>query len=245
MAVNLPSILPTDSSKSVNSTATSGRAQDLSVSDLNYKKDIKNAKISIGDVTGEHTKAVTSISHAGENGGSKAVTSVAHIGEQLDEDNEMYAKGADDRRYAYIRRLVTERKAKEAAQETKEKASVSTVEKSPFQPSHGQQYAKLKVKTGRGLRVTGITSLHRQLYKMWKQNPESFKNISAEDRKYYEKLVTQHAKAVTIGKGFGRLVRKNMKSQVERDRQAGRISYADSQDFKRMIDNLPHNQNGG
>jgi len=52
--------------------------------------------------------------------------------------------------------------------------------------------------------------------------------------------VAGHAKKVQAGTGFGRNIKVKMKGQVERDRQKGIVSKADADDFKKMINELPH-----
>ena len=74
---------------------------------------------------------------------------------------------------------------------------------------------------------------------MRRLNPASYKNIDKKDQDYFLDVVESHAKATSTGKGYGRLARRNMKMKIEQDRQAGKISYADSKDMKRMVNQLP------
>jgi hypothetical protein len=68
-----------------------GRAQNFSVSRLNYRKDIDNAKVSVNQLLNKKPNA----------------------------DNSLYAADADDKRYAYVQRLaMANRQKKEAAAQT-------------------------------------------------------------------------------------------------------------------------------
>lgn len=84
-----------------NLTTNVGRAQNFSISKLNYKKDIDNAKVSVGQLARNNRPAVTS---------------VGHINEQL-KPNSIYDADADDRRYNYVRGLaMANRQKREAAE---------------------------------------------------------------------------------------------------------------------------------
>lgn len=216
-----------------------GRAQNSAVK--NFGRDsISKARVSIsqnqslndrptGSVSrfaGGQSGPTSSIKNLGQSHG-QSVGSVGHhpvsyVGHEIIEDN---TDKVDETRYNYIRRLVQARKEK-------------------VQPERvvGQVGANdLRVRTGGGFRTWGAKSLRRQLSKLYKQAPSTYKNISMADRKYFAGLVKEHGKAVRVGKGFSAPVRRSLKRQVNRDwKKSHVISKQDAQDFKKIINNLPH-----
>ncbi len=219
-----PTNLPLFSNKnlaSIKSSINAGHAQNFSVSQLNTRKDIDEAKVSITEV-GDNKKATTSVSRVNDYI-SKPTDSVAHLGENVPQNQvtNFDQNEADDKRYEYVRRLAVERrKEREAAEE-----------KSVYD---------LGVRTGVGFRTKGSSGIKRRLDRLYREAPTTFKNISSTDRKYFAGVVGEHAKKVRVGSGFSTPVRKKMKIKIEKDRQKGIISKADSDDMKKMVDNLQH-----
>lgn len=82
-----------------------GRAQNFSVSKLNYRKDIDNAKVSMNQISGRQSGATSSVAHIGE---FKKTNPVC---------GSNYDAEADDKRYEYVRRLaMANRRKREAAE---------------------------------------------------------------------------------------------------------------------------------
>lgn len=217
--VNLPLFSNKDLG-SIKSSINAGHAQNFSVSRLNTRKEIDEAKVSVSKV-GHNPDHVTSINRVNVTL-SRPTDSISHIGEDnlqgvgtSEDQNKM-----DDKRYEYVRRLaVARRKEAELAEGTKD-------------------VYDLGIKTGGSFRTRGINSIKRKLNRLYYNAPTTFKNIDKEDRKYFADVVGEHAKKVRVGVGFGRQVKKKMKLKIERDRQKGVISKADSQDMKKMINDL-------
>lgn len=204
---------------SIKSSINAGHAQNFSVSRLNTRKDIDNAKVSVAQV-GNKQKPTTSVNRVGSLATS-ASTSVAHMGVENNPENYNQNE-ADDKRYDYIRRL--------AMDKNKEREEIE-----------GQNNVyDIGVKTGGGFRTRGLSSVKRKLNRLYYSAPTTFKNIDKEDRKYIADKIGEHSKKVRIGVGFGRQVRKKMKREIEKDRQKGIISKVDSQDMKKIVDNLQH-----
>ncbi|MBP9761222.1 MAG: hypothetical protein KBD15_03230 [Candidatus Magasanikbacteria bacterium] len=230
---NLPPILPTSASSSPSRPSVSGgwgHAQDLSVSQLQQKKDRDAARTSIGRVIqqdGDMTPS-TSISHpAGV--GATAQTSI------FSAPKDTVALGAtqgeqdasDDRRYNYMQRLIRAKRAQMRA----------TLQ-SPDEASPTQHTPTLEVKTGKALKRTGLGGLHKRLGKMYKENKTRFKNLSSGDKKLFEDMVASRAKKKSVGSDFRYTERRDMKHTIEQSRKKGIISKSDAEDFKGLIDTL-------
>lgn len=110
LPLNLGRVAPSVSSGRI------GSAQNFSVSKLNYRKDIDNAKVSMNQINSKQSGATSSVAHVGE---FKKTNSV--YGANYDSE-------ADDKRYDYVRRLaMAKRKEKEdAAAENIYSAGVKT-----------------------------------------------------------------------------------------------------------------------
>ena len=129
----------------------------------------------------------------------------------------------DRLRYRHIQKMMREKKAAEAA---------GKMEK----PS---KFGFPSISTGRLTRRVGPAGVERQIYRQIRKHIATYKNVSPKDRKYFLDMVLPHGEKLAPGKGFGFGVRRQMKSRVELDRRRGTISFEDSKDFKRMIDQLP------
>lgn len=204
---------------SIKSSINAGHAQNFSVSRLNTRKDIDDAKVSVAEV-GNRQKTTTSVNRVGGLATSIS-TSVAHVGVTSNPENYNQNE-ADDKRYGYIRRLAMDKKKER--EETEAQSNVYD----------------LGLKTGGSFRTRGLGSIKRKLNRLYSSAPVTFKNIDKDDRKYLADVVGEHAKKVRVGVGFGQSVRKKMKIKIEKDRQKGIISKADSQDMKKIVDNLQH-----
>lgn len=207
-----------------------GKAQDFSSVSLG-KESIKNAKISVSQ--NNNSRPSVSVFHPG-GAGSGAVSSinsavnspVTSINNPVtDENTEEYNKLADDRRYNYMRRLMKWKRENEGGER-----QVGQV--GPHD---------LKLRTGAGFRTTGMKSIRRQLSRLYKQAPATYRNLSVADRKYFAGLVSEHAGKVRLGKGISAPVRRKLKRQVNKDWKYNHIiSKPDVNDFKKLINNLPH-----
>lgn len=210
-------------------TTSATHAQNFSVSQLNYKKDIQNAKVSINQITQPLSQATTSITHVGQHNPT-TTTSVAHVGESQVLADEVSQQEADDRRYAFFQRRLMAKKHAEELAKIKIEAEANS----------GSYTEKIvgNIKTGSGFKTTGVMGAKRQLHHMVKHNPEKYKNLSTGDQKYFLETVKPYAKAVGAGKGFNRYQRRAMKYKFLRDYRSGKISKADYDDFRGLTDNL-------
>lgn len=211
---------------------TSGvaRAQNFSVSQLNYKSDLKNAKVSVAD-DGNHSPVISVADIGREN--NLPTTSVARaLQKETNTDNSTYNEDADERRYNYMRAQMRKKKVEEQKKAEKTAVSKPTAFVNP--------QTAMKIRSGGGFRVAGVLGLKRHLYQMVRQNPAHFKNISAADRQYFIDTLRPHASAVRVGTGINRLARKEMRYKFLSDYRKGKISKADYDDFKRMVNSLPH-----
>ncbi|MFH1946562.1 MAG: hypothetical protein ABIJ23_00165 [Candidatus Magasanikbacteria bacterium] len=210
-----------------------GRAQSFSPSNLG-KAPIKDAKTSMSRAMGESTKISTSISHPG-GVGQRATTSISRpavVSDSLSKD-QMSNEERDDLRYNYIRRLVKVRQAKEK-EEALKKAEVGA------RDVYGKVMEKAGFSTGKLSRMSGTQGMKMKLRRAVVKSPETYKNLSAKDREYILQLIDSHASKLPTGGSFSRLIRKSMKKQIKKDKSKVGLSKQDVQDFKRMIDQLPH-----
>lgn len=216
-----------------------GRAQDFFSVNLG-RESIKNAKVSMNQVMMNSNQPLTSISHPG-GAGQKAVTSINNLVSNSnspttsvfhpstatkDERNNLYDEGADDRRYNYIQRLIRARKNREVAIAEKEA-------KSPR--------SKFKIEQGTGAsfsRRVWFGGLDKKLRKMFYKDRATFKNLSKADRTFFADLVEKHAQARRTGVGYVYRDRRNMRLEIEKARRKRIISWDDSKDFKKMINEL-------
>ncbi len=203
------------------------RAQNLSVSRLNYQKSIDNAKVSTNQVSNPGARALSSISRL--NNKNTVSTSINGKKRDLNQESTNSDSEADDKRYEYVRRLAMARRQKKEAE-----ASALSAKPEPNKYDIG-------VTTGTGFGRKFQVGLDRKFFKTaQKQSRASFKHLDKSDRKYFLDLVEKHATKVRVGTGLGRQVRKGIKMQIERDRRKGVISLEDARDLKKFTDNLPH-----
>lgn len=209
-------------------TPQAGRAQSFSPTNLG-RESVKGAKISMNQAMSGSTKKTTSISHPEgySKGATTSVSRPVEIEESLSREN-MSDQERDERRYNYIRRMVKARQAKEERQAIK------------AEENKERDQSDIKLRTGSGFRSKGKLGVVKQMAKLKRTKPSSYKNISKQDSEYFAGVLKPHAKAVGRSKGFDRSARTSMKQKLERDKKAGVISSKDSKDFKKMIDQLPH-----
>ncbi|PIT86369.1 MAG: hypothetical protein COU33_03560 [Candidatus Magasanikbacteria bacterium CG10_big_fil_rev_8_21_14_0_10_43_6] len=231
---NLRPILPGSQSNSGAMGSVQGwnHAQSTSISELQQKKDRREATSSINRVISKSSNDApsTSITHPGGQG-QQGVSSInsAMSGEAKRSVYDKEGVGADDadeRRYSYMQRIIRARRAQMRHDVKKGLAGKAT---------SGSGFS---VKTGSALKKTGTGGLHKQLGSMFKKYRTTFKNLSKEDKKYFEDLVVKHAGAKTRGSGFGYKERRTMREEIEQAKRSGKISRADSEDFKGLIDKL-------
>lgn len=119
MSVTLPPILPTSrpSAPSARSASSLGRAQNFSVSKLQQQQDRDRAKVSMNQaITEQSRKNGTGASVSALHNQQKPQTSTSYSHPSsytIYDDDVLYDRRADDRRWKYIRKLIKERKDKE------------------------------------------------------------------------------------------------------------------------------------
>lgn len=197
---------------------STSKAQNFSVSRLNSRKDIDEAKVSISRV-GQVQKSTTSINRA-INPANNISTSVSHTNVE-NNSNEYNQEEADDKRYDYIRRLAMARKKERDLAGQKDDYD-------------------LGIKAGALFREKGRLSLKRRLARLQKTKPTEFRNLGKEDRAYFDSLVSKYARKIKAGNDFSIRMKRQMTMEVEKKRRAGEITSADSYDMKKIIKNLPH-----
>ena len=229
MPANLPPTLPSQR-PSMPTSAGPGRAQNLSVSALQQKKDREAARVSVGQMRRESAEKKgersTSVAHLG-NAEKEARTSVStgdHAKRSVYDDT-YYSEEADESRYRYARRMIRERKKKEEA----EAAAMSKKEA-------GKK--GLYIGTGMSFTKKGASGFHKRLKHYFFKGKQKFKNLSKEDRTYFENLVGRYAGRKKTGSSFTFRDKKKMKLDVMRAWRGGRITKEDAKDFTGMIDSF-------
>ncbi len=210
-----------------------GKAQSFSPTHLG-RESIKNAKTSMSRAMGESIKISTSISHP-EGIGQEATTSISRpavISDSLSRD-QMSDEERDNLRYNYIRRMVKARQLKEK-EEALKKAEVGATD------VYGKAVEKAGFATGKLSRMSGTQGMKMKLRRVVMKSPATYKNLSGKDREYILELIDSHASKLPTGGSFSRLIRKSMKKQIKKDKGKVGFSKQDAQDFKKMIDQLPH-----
>jgi len=224
MAGNLPPILPSGSTGAGMNPAAHGgigRAQNFSVTKLQQHTEREQAAVSMGQVIDRtnrlQSQKTTSIAHVGERDQGAAAVSANAQGHPASLDDR-YDEGADRRRYAYIRGLIKERKAREA-----DVAKAATSGKG------------LQVGTGKAFKSTGASSFRKQLRRYIVAWPGSYRNISASDRKVLEEATTEALKHKTTGSEITRKDRLKMKAHARDAYKERKITKEDYKDFKKII----------
>lgn len=230
MSGNLPISLPSKKIQNVPSlpqTSVSAHAQNFSVTQLQQKKDLENAKTSITHV-GDHelrNRATTSISRAGQDN-TTVSTSISHQGRPQHQTFEDSSGDAvrDRLRYQYVRRLIRARQEREAAEV---RAAAQGDTKHTINLGTGATFSR-KIRGG----------FNKVFSKMVRKNPSTYKHVSAQDKQVLGNIIQKHAQARPTGTGFSFGDRKRMKIEVEQARRKGVISKDDSKDFKKIVGNL-------
>lgn len=200
--------------------ATPPRAQNFSVTKLQQTKDLENSRVSMNQAMrlrdeNRSSGAVSSIFRVGQ-ANNAPTTSINRPAVERDAAGSMQSDaGADDRRYSYVRRLIKQRQATEAAD--------------------GKGGGAFGVHTGSQFR--GKT-MHKQFGKLIRANRATYNTIGPKERAFFEDLVKSHAAHKATGAGFHRHDRLSMRMEVEKARQAGQLSYINAQHFKKLIDGL-------
>lgn len=194
-----------------------------------------NAKVSVSQMRGNQGP-VTSIANVNRAGAS-AVSSINRPAQGTE------AQKSDDFRYAYVQRMIKARKEKEAraAKFAGKPAAVKGAAADSKPPTTKEAFQKkftLKMGTGasfhRGLRG----GLNKTLKKMRRQYRSTLGSLQPRDLQFIGDIISKHARYRSTGSGYGWSDKKNMKIEVERARQAGKISYLDAKSMKRMVDLL-------
>lgn len=219
MPGNLPAILPSGSRENTPFLSSSRNQPKVSVSQMGGNR---GPVTSIANIKRGPTAAVSSISRSAQ-------------------DNS--AQKTEDARYAYVQRMIKARKEREIraakfAGKPVAGSGAAGVSKPPTAKEAMEKKFKLKMGTGasfhRGLRG----GLDKTLKKMRRQYRTTLGNLQPEDLRFIGDLISKHAKYRSTGSGYGWSDKKNMKMEVERARQAGKISYIDAKSMKRMVDLL-------
>ncbi len=220
MPTNLPPILPSGSRENT-PFLSSSRSQ---------------AKVSVSQVRGDQGP-VTSIANV--NRGSVSAMSSINRPAQASE-----AQKSDDLRYGYVQRRIKARNEKEAraakfaGKPVAGQKATAAGSKPPTTKEAFQKKFTLKMGTGasfhRGLRG----GLNKTLLRMRRQYRSTLSNLQPKDLRFIGDIISKHAKYRSTGSGYGFSDKRNMKIEVERARQAGKISYLDAKSMKRMMDLL-------
>ncbi len=219
MPQNLPPILPGSSSSSKPASGIS-RAQDLSVTKLQQKKDRESAVVSTSQAIRrtQTGRPITSVSRIGR---EEAKTSISRPDREVRSiyDSAEQQIGDDYRRHGHIRRLIKERQ--QAAVE--EKKRVEEESKGFF------------IGTGKRYRKTGPSTLKKKLRRMVRKDPAQYRNISLKDREKFEDIVDTSLKHKRTGTRINRKDRIKMRRKAFKSWKGGEISKQDYKDFKKLI----------
>lgn len=218
MLANLPAILPSGSREK---KPFFGSIRD-------------QAKVSISQGNQGPVTSIANVNRAGVS----AVSSVNRPAQDAE------AQKSEDFRYAYVQRMIKARKEKEAraaklaGKPAVDKKTEAAGSKPPTTKELMQKKFTLKMGTGasfhRGLRG----GLDKTLKKMRRQYRSTLSNLQPKDLRFIGDIISKHAKFRSTGVGYGWSDRRNMKLEIERARQAGKISYLDAKSMKRMVDLL-------
>ncbi len=173
----------------------------------------------------------SSISHISQGSGAGPSTSISRVGAlRTPASTSIFHPGAapvassdadsdearDRMRYRYIQRKMQEKRALEAAKGDIDPGAVGT----------GGAFSRKKLRKG---------LIHMKYGRL-----DKYKNLSAEDLKYFENLIAGHAKSLKTGGGFSNNTKLRIKRQLWKDRRAGIVkSRSDSKDMESLINDLP------
>jgi len=134
-------------------------------------------------------------------------------------------ENADDARYSYSQRLINARKVRELALDKKNE-------------SQQKENKSLAIKTGSMFSRDTRYGLDRVLKLFAKQNRALFNSINSTDRKFIADLIQKHAQNKSVGSNFNFYEKKNLKGEIERNKEGGKISRFEADKFKKIIDLL-------
>lgn len=228
---NLPPVLPRAPggpapALPMRPTSGIGRAQQFSVSKLQQHVDREKATTSIAGAIsrnqGAQQQPTTSINRVGDE--QQATTSINHVGEEAQHSiyQQDETSGVRDRlRYQYIRKMIRERKATEAA--------VAKMEASQ---------GGIDVKTGGSLRMSGVSGFTRTMKKLFRSDRSAYKNIAADKKAMIQQIIQNTAKNKPTGANFTFSERKKMGQEVYKQFKTGAISKEEYHHFKDIISKI-------
>lgn len=209
---------------------TSGHAQNLSVSALRQKIERQQAAVSLSQVLNRQAGVVntrtTSVTHIGQTL-TGPTTSITHLGAGRAVNDVTAAgqadAGADNRRYAYMRKLIKERQVKEAV----EAKAAAASKKSGF-----------TVGTGATLRTSGATGLHKQLGQEFRTYRSTYGSLTSQERQVLEKSISGRLAHKTTGSTISRYDKKAMRQDINKARNAGDVSISHAKILKKVVQKL-------
>jgi hypothetical protein len=256
MPISLPSSLPLNNLPN-NRVGGLGRAQDFSVSRLNYRKDRDNAKISINSVlqgqsqktlmkkelitgdSGISEAQVVSTSQGGVRSSGPS-TSISHPGQSgIVATTSIFHPGINQGSEDGLSDAERDERRYEMARQHLMKARKEREAKAAAAAAPTPDVFDLGFKTGSGFRIHGKYGLLRKMHHLKKTKPLAYKHWDKEDEKYLAGLVKPHLQGVSRGTSIGYAMRRKMKYQIERDRRAGKIDVYTSRDMKKIVNDLP------
>ena len=198
------------------------RAQNFGVSKLNQKVEREQSAVSMSQVlsrkAGVENSRSTSVAHIGQTM-TGPTTSITHPGASVSLNNAdgNSDPGADNRRYAYMRKQIMARQANEAAAA---KAAAS---------GHG-----INVGTGSGMKKSGVGGLHKQLGKEFHEHRSTYGSLSGSEKKVLEESIGKRLGSKTTGSEINRYDKKAIKSDIKK---AG-LSISHARILKKVVDKL-------
>ncbi len=203
------------------------RAQDLSVTQLQQKKDRQDAAVSMSQLmdrkAGLENTRTTSVAHIGQTMTAPS-TSITHAGASVDvTQTKEEQEAADNRRYAYMREQIKKRQEKEAADVKKQLA---------------QEKSGLHFGTGSALRKTGVTSVHKQLSKEFRTHRTTYGAVSSKEKKIFEEVVTDRLSKKALGSKVSIYDRKTMKKNINKEHDTGNVTLRHAKTFKKLVDKI-------
>lgn len=220
---NLPVIRP---GAPVGKPSTPGRAQQFNKTILNQQKDQDAATTSISGAIAKKNadtgagRATTSVFHQGDD--TAPSTSIAHPGAPRNADIADDDAVRDRLRYQYIRKLMREKKAAEAAEAQAQAANNSG----------------LQIKTGSAYKLSGKGGLRAKIGKEMREHKAAYSNLSGSEKKQLESILHGTLKQKSTGSSVSRQNKLSMKQQVEDAYKKGNISSGAKSQFKGIIDKL-------
>ncbi len=207
-------------------SAASARAQNFNVSKLNQQTERDASAVSMSQVlgrkAGQENSRSTSVAHIGQTL-SAASTSITHPGSAVSMNGgEGQDAGADNRRYAYMRKQIMARKAEEAA--ALKKAAMAK--------------SGLNVGTGAALRTTGTGSVHKELGKEFRGHRSTYGTLSSSEKKLVEDTIAQRLKSKTTGSAVNRYDKLAMKKKISDANHGGDVSFGHAKILKKIVDKL-------